>query len=97
MTNFLGSLRAFDDGVQIGYQLFHRVLRIGRIRLAMAAQIRHDDAEIARKMVDLVLPSLRTAAVAMHQHQGALDALGPRLSMTDKLAPSASGIGTSTR
>jgi hypothetical protein len=67
-----GQIQLLADGVQISDQLRHRIARVRRVALAMPAQVRGHHAKISGEVVDLALPGLGAASVAMDEDDGAL-------------------------
>ncbi len=76
---FFGELQTLHDRLQVAQHLVHGVVGIGGVALAVTAQIRHDDAVIAREVVDLIFPRFGAARVAVHEHDRLLDGFRPQI------------------
>jgi hypothetical protein len=81
-----GQIQVLADGVQIGDQLRHRVARVRRVALAMPAQVRGHHTEIFGEVVDLALPGLRAARVAMDEDDGTLHPLRANVDHAELIA-----------
>ena len=90
---FLRQLELFADAVQVGHQFGHGVLRGGSVALAVAAQVGRDHAVAVGEVVDLVLPGVGAAQIAVDEQDRAIDAVRPDVDDTEFVADDARDRG----